>query len=444
MGGLAAIAKAAGHKVTGADKAVYPPMSDQLAAQGITVTEGFNPQQLDAKPDLVVVGNVMSRGMPIVEELLNRGMAYCSGPQWLAEQVLKDRWVIAVSGTHGKTTTASLVAWILESCGHEPGFLIGGVPGNFDCSARLGSTPFFVIEADEYDTAFFDKRAKFLHYDPRTLVINNLEYDHADIYQDIDAILWQFHQMLRILPGNGRLIVNADDANIARLIKMGCWTPVETFASENTGADWRAERSADDGLTVVSGKKPVGQSDFSLSGQHNLENALAAILACRHAGVPIESALKAVAGFNGVKRRLEHLGTFGGVSLYDDFAHHPTAIERTLRGLQGQPGSGRVMAVLEPRSNSMKLGAHCASLPDALRPADHAWVYRSDDIQWSLDDTLKGMDSVSILDSVDSIVADVVAAGRAGDAIVVMSNGDFQGIHARLRDALQHKASSGV
>ena len=228
MGGLAAIAKAAGHKVTGADKAVYPPMSDQLAAQGITVTEGFDPQQLDAKPDLVVVGNVMSRGMPIVEELLNRGMAYCSGPQWLAEQVLKDRWVIAVSGTHGKTTTASLVAWILESCGHEPGFLIGGVSGNFDCSARLGGTPFFVIEADEYDTAFFDKRAKFLHYDPRTLVINNLEYDHADIYQDIDAILWQFHQMLRILPGNGRLIVNADDANIARLIKMGCWTPCRT------------------------------------------------------------------------------------------------------------------------------------------------------------------------------------------------------------------------
>ena len=441
MGGLAAVAKAAGHKVTGADKAAYPPMSDQLVAQGISVTEGFDPQQLDAKPDLVVVGNVMSRGMPIVEELLIRGIPYSSGPQWLAETVLRNRWVIAVSGTHGKTTTASLVASILETCGHEPGFLIGGVPGDFGCSARLGAPPFFVIEADEYDTAFFDKRAKFLHYGPRTLVITNLEYDHADIYQDIDAIIWQFHQMLRILPGNGHLIVNADDANITRLIKMGCWTPVDTFASENAGADWRAERSADDGLKVFNGKKPVGQSDFGLSGQHNLENALAAILACRHAGVPIESALQAVASFKGVKRRLEHLGTFAGISLYDDFAHHPTAIERTLHGLAG---SGRVMAVLELRSNSMKLGAHCAHLPDALKPADHAWVFRPDDIQWSLEDTLKGMDSVSIRDSVDSIVADVVAASQAGDAVVVMSNGNFQGIHARLRDALLHKASGGV
>ncbi len=444
MGGLAVCAKAAGHQVTGADQAAYPPMSDQLAAQGITVTEGFDPQQLDTGPDLVVVGNVMSRGMPIVEELLTRDIEYCSGPQWLAEEVLRDRWVIAVSGTHGKTTTASLVAWILEFCGHEPGFLIGGVPGNFDCSGRLGTAPFFVIEADEYDTAFFDKRAKFLHYDPRTLVINNLEYDHADIYPDMQSIIWQFHQMLRILPGNGRLIANANDANIARLIKMGCWTPVETFASTNTGANWRAERSADDSVKVFNGRKSVGQSDFSLSGQHNLENALAAILACRHAGVSIESALKALARFKGVKRRLEHLGTFAGVSLYDDFAHHPTAIERTLRGLRAQAASRRIMAVLELRSNSMKLGAHRELLPDSFRAADYVWVYHSDDIQWSLEETLKGMDSVRILDSVDNIVTDVVATGQAGDVVVVMSNGDFQGIHAKLRDALQRKASGRV
>ncbi len=435
MGGIAAIGRAAGHTVTGSDRAVYPPMSDQLRGLGIDLIEGFEPEQLNLNPDLVVVGNVMSRGMPIVEEMLNRGMPYTSGPAWLAEHVLQDRHVIAVSGTHGKTTTASMTAWLLEAAGLEPGFLIGGVPANFATTARLGKGDYFVIEADEYDTAFFDKRAKFMHYGPRTLIINNLEFDHADIYKDMDAIHWQFHQMLRILPGNGRVIANANEPEIEHLLDMGCWTPVERYSSNMNIAADAYVRGAGGGLQLDVAGQTLSTGDLALPGLHNFENAAAAVLAAKHSGVPVEQSLAALADFRGVKRRLEHLGTYAGVRVYDDFAHHPTAIRRTV-GAVSETGSGRVLAVLEPRSNSMKLGVHRAGLKDSLAHADYVWALQAADLPWQLADELAGLPALTVANDIQSIVAGIVSEARPGDDVVIMSNGGFGGIHKLLCEAL--------
>lgn len=438
MGGIAALARAAGHTVTGSDQGVYPPMSDQLRALGIELIDGFAPEQLGCKPDLVVVGNVMSRGMPIVEEMLNRRMPFTSGPAWLARHVLRDRHVIAVSGTHGKTTTASMTAWLLEHAGEDPGFLIGGVPANFGTTARLGSGRCFVIEADEYDTAFFDKRAKFLHYDPQTLVINNLEFDHADIYKDMDAILWQFHQMLRMLPGNGRLIANAAEPEIDRLLAMGCWTPVERYSAQSDlAADVHVSR-AGGAVHWRSGGAAAITADAALElpGLHNAENATAALLAARHAGVEPTVAAAGLAAFRGVKRRLELRGKPGGVRVFDDFAHHPTAIRRTLEAVKST-ADGRVIAVLEPRSNSMKLGAHRDGLAASLSAADLVWAMQPDGLPWQLSAALAGVTDCTVADNVDAIVAGIVAVARPGDDIVVMSNGAFGDIHRKLCEALQ-------
>jgi UDP-N-acetylmuramate: L-alanyl-gamma-D-glutamyl-meso-diaminopimelate ligase len=435
MGGIAAIARAAGHKVTGSDRAVYPPMSDQLQNLGIELIDGFDPEQLELQPDLVVVGNVMSRGMPIIEEMLNRGMAYTSGPAWLAEHVLQDQWVIAVSGTHGKTTTASMTAWLLEAAGLEPGFLIGGVPANFATTARLGGGKFFVIEADEYDTAFFDKRAKFMHYGPRTLIINNLEFDHADIYADMGAILWQFHQMLRILPGNGRLIANANEPEIQRLIEMGCWTPIERYSSAAGVAADVIASGINGALEITRDGKKVRSGELALPGLHNLENATAAVLAAHHAGVDLVQSMQALQEFRGVKRRLEHLGTFAGVRVYDDFAHHPTAIRRTVDALR-ETVTGRVLVVLEPRSNSMKLGVHRAGLMESLADADKVWAYQPADLPWRLEDELAELPGAGVYSDISVIVSELEQEVRAGDDVVIMSNGGFGGIHQLICDRL--------
>src|SRR5580658_1269571 len=367
MGGVAAIAKAAGFRVTGADLNVYPPMSTQLEALGIQFVQGYGAEQLDLKPDIVVVGNALSRGSPVVEAMLDRGMAYTSGPEWLAEHVLREKHVIAVAGTHGKTTTTAMLTWILEDAGLAPGFLVGGVPGNFDASARFGRGRCFVIEADEYDTAFFDKRAKFVHYRPRTAILNNLEYDHADIYPDVASIRRQFNQLLRTVPGSGRLIVNGGDAELAATLEMGCWTPRETFGLGQ--GDWSARiaaGSAANRFSVLCQGKEAALVNWPLLGEHNVMNALAAIAAARHVGVEPERAAQALGRFRGVKRRMEIRGVVGGVTVYDDFAHHPTAIETTVRGLRALVGSARIVAVLEPRSNTMKLGVHREQLAPAF------------------------------------------------------------------------------
>jgi len=446
MAGLASIARAAGHRVTGADKGVYPPMSDQLAALGIDVVEGYEADQLSLDPDVIIVGNVMTRGMPVVEEMLNRRMNYASGPDWLAREVLRGRRVVGVAGTHGKTTTTSLLAWILESAGQNPGFLIGGVPANFGVSARLGGESVFVIEADEYDTAFFDKRAKFLHYRPETQIITNLEFDHADIYANLDEIQWQFHQLLRALPGNGLLIVPAHDENIRELIGRGCWTPVETFASLNVdanndggGADWTATSRPAGKFGVFHRGVEEGVCNWSLTGAHNAENAIAAILAARQLGVSVRSSLQALGQFAGVKRRLELRGTFGGVSLYDDFAHHPTAIRRTIAGLRAEPQHRRLLIVLEPRSNSMKLGIHRETLAASLSDADQVWVYRSDDLEWDLVTAMAVMPTATVCEDIDTIVDEVARSAQPGDAVVIMSNGGFFSIHECLEQALRKK-----
>jgi len=437
MAGVAAIAHAAGHRVTGADRGVYPPMSEQLAKLGVDVIDGYDPGQLDLRPDVVVVGNVMTRGMPIIEELLNRRLRYMSGPQWLAAEILARQEVVAVAGTHGKTTTSSLLAFILDQAGRDPGYLIGGVPVDFDVTARAGGGSVFVIEADEYDTAFFDKRAQFLHYLPRVQVITNLEFDHADIYADLAAIQWQFHQLLRMLPGNGRLIVPADDANLQAVIERGCWTPVETFASERgSAADWVGVADNPGRFELLRDGHVGGGTDWRMSGAHNAENALAALLAARELGVPVEQAIDAIGRFGGVRRRLELRGTWGGVRLYDDFAHHPTAIRRTLVGIRRAPAAGRLLVILEPRSNTMKLGVHREDLGTALGEADDVWVFRPAGLDWDLADTLSGLARVRVADDIDAIVASAVATAAPGDRIVVMSNGGFGGIHARLEQAL--------
>jgi UDP-N-acetylmuramate: L-alanyl-gamma-D-glutamyl-meso-diaminopimelate ligase len=443
MGGVAAIAKAAGFQVTGSDLNVYPPMSTQLRALGIEFVQGYGADQLDLEPDVVVVGNALSRGMPVIEAMLDKGMPYTSGPLWLAEEVLHARHVIAVSGTHGKTTTTAMLTWILEHAGLNPGFLVGGVPGNFDSSARLGSAPFFVIEADEYDTAFFDKRAKFVHYRPRTVILNNLEYDHADIYPDVASIRRQFNQLLRTVPGAGRLIVNGHDAELAATLSEGCWTPREFFGLAKVGSrdDWTARiasESAASRFTVNFKGQPVAEVAWELIGEHNVLNALAAIAAAQHAGVAPQRAAQALGLFSGVKRRMEVRGVVGGITVYDDFAHHPTAIETTLKGLRARVGGQRILAVLEPRSNTMKLGVHRDQLAPSLSVADQSWLLAPADLGWDLKGAVLSMaDRVRLAGTVDELVQGLAAQARSGDHILIMSNGGFGGLHDKLLAALR-------
>jgi len=440
MGGIALLAREQGVVVSGSDANVYPPMSTQLTTQGIALDEGYEPAHLEPAPDCVVIGNALSRGNPAVEYVLNEGLAYTSGPQWLAEHVLRDRWVLAVAGTHGKTTTASMLAWILEYAGLSPGFLIGGVPHNFGVSARAGRAPLFVVEADEYDTAFFDKRSKFVHYRPRTLVLNNLEYDHADIFPDLAAIETQFHHLIRTVPGNGLVISNGADANLARVLARGCWTPVEQVSLQGGDACWQARLQVGDGsrFDVLLDGTPAGTVNWTQLGQHNVHNALAAIAAARHAGVPVSQAVTALAHFQGVRRRLEVRGTAGGVTVYDDFAHHPTAIATTLQGLRKRVGSARILLLLEPRSNTMQMGVHRDTLAAAMQGADAVWLYQPARLGWSLADVARELTvPVAVQSSIDEMVAAVAAATRTGDHILVMSNGGFGGIHDKLLVALQ-------
>jgi len=437
MGGLAQLARAAGHKVTGSDAQVYPPMSTQLEQAGIDFTEGFDPAQLDINPDVVVVGNVMSRGKPIIETMLNRSLPYTSGPQWLYENLLRDRWVLAVSGTHGKTTTASMLAWILEYAGLNPGFLIGGVPGNFGVSARLGEAPYFVIEADEYDTAFFDKRSKFVHYHPRTLIINNLEFDHADIFPDLAAIQRQFHHLVRIVPGEGLIIHPAGVPVIDETLATGCWTPTVTLA-EDENANWHYSAVASDysSFKIKIDGAPAGQVKWDLIGQHNAANAVAALAAAKHVGVSVEDGIAALNKFEGVKRRLELRAQTNGVRVYDDFAHHPTAISTTLTALRAKVGDDRIIAVFEPRSNTMRMGVHKGTLGAAFSNADQLWVYAPPDLDWNTE-TLNAPVNTKILDSIDTLVDKLSQQSQAGDHILIMSNGGFGGLHNKLIKALK-------
>jgi len=440
MGGIALLAREHGVQVSGSDANVYPPMSTQLSEQGIALTEGYEAAQLEPAPDCVVIGNAMSRGNPAVEYTLNQGLGYTSGPQWLSEHVLQDRWVLAVAGTHGKTSTASILAWILEYAGLSPGFLIGGVPRNFGISARLGSAPFFVVEADEYDTAFFDKRSKFVHYHPRTLVLNNLEYDHADIFPDLAAIQTQFHHLVRTVPGAGLIVSNADDANLGEVLERGCWTPVETVSSGGGDAQWQVHKQTADGrcFDVMLAGAVVGTVNWGQLGDHNIHNALVAIAAARHAGVPVDQALAALGEYQGVKRRMELRGQVNGVTVYDDFAHHPTAIATTLQGLRRRVGDARILLLLEPRSNTMRMGVHRDTLAASMQGADFIWIHEPPELDWSLADMAKVLDvPVEVCDSVDAIVAGVVQTAGSGDHVLVMSNGGFGGIHQKLLDSLQ-------
>lgn len=429
MGGIAAIAKQAGHRVTGCDANVYPPMSTQLEAQGITLIEGFGPEQIGLEPDIYVIGNVVSRGNPLMEEILDRGLPYISGPQWLYENVLREKWVLAVAGTHGKTTTSSMLAWILEYGNLSPGFLVGGVPQNFGISARLTESPFFVIEADEYDTAFFDKRSKFVHYHPRTAILNNLEFDHADIFPDLAAIETQFHHLVRTVPGNGLIVANGREASLDRVLRRGCWTPVERFGAAGGwmigGAD-----------TIAFKEAFQGTLHWDLMGEHNRLNALAAIAAARHAGVPAEVAIEALAQFRNVKRRMEVRGVVNGITVYDDFAHHPTAIETTLGGLRQKVGKARILAVLEPRSNTMKLGVMKDALPASLREADQVFCYGAN-LGWDAAAALAPLGvKAAAFDDLEALVAAVASAACPGDHVLVMSNGGFGGVHGKLLAAL--------
>jgi UDP-N-acetylmuramate: L-alanyl-gamma-D-glutamyl-meso-diaminopimelate ligase len=439
MGGLALLARALGHRVTGSDANVYPPMSTQLAAAGIALTEGYDPAQLDPPPDRLVIGNALSRGNPAVERALDDGLRYTSGAQWLAEEVLHGRWVLAVAGTHGKTTTASMLAWILDQAGLAPGFLIGGVPLDFGVSARLGDGPFFVVEADEYDTAFFDKRSKFVHYRPRTLVMNNLEFDHADIFADLAQIQRQFHHLVRTVPASGLIVAPRSDAALAEVLAMGCWTPVEHVDLVD-GSAWGVVAMSADGsrFTVVCEGREIGEVRWCHTGLHNVANALAALAAARHAGVPPAVGVAALSTFQGVKRRMELRGAANGVRVYDDFAHHPTAIRTTLHGLRKQVGDARIIAILEPRSNTMRLGVHKDELPEALAEADRVIVYAPANLGWDAAAVFGRMGNRAVVHArTDDIVRQVAAEARPGDHVLVMSNGGFEGIHQRLLDALR-------
>jgi UDP-N-acetylmuramate: L-alanyl-gamma-D-glutamyl-meso-diaminopimelate ligase len=442
MGGLAQLARALGHTVSGCDTGVYSPMREQLDQTGIAWHEGYDPAQLANPPDLCVIGNALSRGNPLVEHILAKELPYTSGPQWLGEQVLRGRHVLAVAGTHGKTTTSSLLAWILEHAGLEPGFLIGGVPQNFGVSARLGTGP-FVVEADEYDTAFFDKRAKFLHYRPRTAILNNLEFDHADIYPDLAAIEWQFHQLVRTVPGNGRLVVNAADANLARVLERGCWTHVTGFGP---GGQWQATPLTPDAsrFELSVGGERIGIGEWALAGVHNLHNALAAMAAAGEVGVRPAQGLAALGSFLNVRRRLEVVAELSGVTVYDDFAHHPTAIAVTLAALRGRVGDARILAVVDLRSNSMRVGAHRAGLASALADADLALLHCAQPLAWDVDTVLRDLPhSSGFFSDAEALVDTLVAAARPGDHILLMSNGAFGGVHAKLAAGLKRLRAAG-
>ena len=451
MGGIAAIARQAGHRVTGCDANVYPPMSTQLEAQGIELIEGFSPEQLlqfETKPDLFVIGNVVSRGNPLMEAILNQGLPYISGPQWLGERVLYGRHVLAVAGTHGKTTTAAMLTWILEFNDYKPGYLIGGVPLNFAVSARLGESQYFVIEADEYDTAFFDKRSKFVHYRPRTALLNNLEFDHADIFTDLAAIETQFHHLVRTVPSDGLLVVNGEEPALERVVTRGAWAPVERFGHEVTN-DWSLISQEGDGFIVRKSGKEVANVrwavDSGVMGRHNQLNALAAIASANHIGIsPIDSA-RALAGFKNVKRRLETIGITNNITVYDDFAHHPTAITTTLDGLRRRIGNARILAVLEPRSNTMKLGVMKAQLPASLHAADKVFAYGAnvgkESLGWDLQEVLLPLNAqeqakAQAFDDLEALVKAVVNEAKPGDHILVMSNGGFGGVHQKILQAI--------
>lgn len=481
MGGIAAIAKSLGHTVTGSDTNVYPPMSTQLEQLGIELTAGFDTQQFDPMPDMVIIGNSMSRGNPAVEYALDRNLPYTSGPQWLLDNLLSDRWVIAASGTHGKTTTSSMIAWILEDVGLNPGFLIGGVPENFGVSARVGSSPFFVIEADEYDSAFFDKRSKFVHYRPRTLVMNNLEFDHADIFENLDAIKKQFHHLVRCVPSNGLIVSPLDDSNLNDVLAKGCWSDVQTvgknvresvrenvhesvakniaaatgsnsqskaqdsvaeIVGQTATAHWRADLLQADGseFIVLQNDNVVGTVKWDLIGDHNVSNAVMAIAAAHHAGVQTADAIDALARFKNVKRRMEIKGSIAGVTVFDDFAHHPTAIQSTLAGLRNKVGDANIIAILEPRSNTMKMGVHKDTLANSWQQANEVYLFEPAKVDWSMQEmVVNSIAPVHLYQDTDSIVSRVVAQAQPGDQILVMSNGGFNGIHQSLVSALAVK-----
>ena len=437
MGGIAVIAKQAGHRVTGCDANVYPPMSTQLQDQGIELVQGYGAEQVSLRPDLWVVGNVVSRGNPLMEAVLDRGDAHVSGPQWLADNVLNSKWVLAVAGTHGKTTTSSILAWLLEDAGAHPGFLIGGVPENFGVSARVTESRFFVIEADEYDTAFFDKRAKFVHYRPRTAILNNLEFDHADIFADLAAIETQFHHLIRTIPRAGLILANAREAAIERVLTRGCWTPVERFG---TADGWQVADADSEGFTVILKGRQQGVVRWPLLGEHNRMNALAAIAAAGHAGVPPRQAIESLSRFRNVRRRLEVRGTQGGVTVYDDFAHHPTAIATTIAGLREKIGTARILAVLEPRSNTMKLGVMKDELAGSLADADLVFCY-SAELGWDARSALAPLGAKALCENdLGALVTAIAAKARPGDNILVMSNGGFGGIQQRLLTELAKAA----
>jgi len=444
MGGVAALARAAGFRVTGCDAAVYPPMSTQLRELGIEIHEGFDEAQLDPEPDCIVVGNVMSRGNEVIEAMLNRGIPHTSGPRWLADNVLRDRHVMAVAGTHGKTTSSSMLAWILQDAGLAPGFLIGGIPTNFGVSASFGDSKYFVVEADEYDTAFFDKRAKFVHYGPATLILNNLEFDHADIYKDIDAIMWQFHQLLRTVPSSGRIIMNRADETLQELIDQGCWTPVETFGT-GADSDWKARfmDAAERRIEVTDPDGKSGEVRWKLGGRHNLENALAAIAAARSAGVTLEQALAAMSRFEGVKRRMERTATVADIAIYDDFAHHPTAIRRSIAAMKRRYPGQRIIIAIEPRSNTMKLGVHNEELAAALDEADLVWMFRPDGMDKKFEAALVPLgDRLRVFDDYDKLVTDMSGKVLSGDQVIFMSNGGFGSARQTLTAVLQRTRRS--
>jgi len=438
MGGIAVLARQAGHKVTGSDANVYPPMSTQLEAQGIDLMQGFKAQHLGGQ-DQVVVGNVMSRGNEAIEHVLNQNMSYTSGPQWLAENVLKDKWVLAVAGTHGKTTTSSILAWILEYAGLQPGFLIGGVPANFGISARLGEGSFFVVEADEYDTAFFDKRSKFVHYHPRTAILNNLEFDHADIFEDLNAIKKQFHHLVRTVPGEGLIVHNGDDENVQDVLQKGCWSELAGFANNAEKSPWKIDNVSADGrrFDVLFNNENQGTVKGNLLGPHNRMNALAAIIAAQHVGVPVAQSIDALKEFKGIKRRMEVVGEANDKTVYDDFAHHPTAITDTLQGLRDAVGTAKIWAVLEPRSNTMRMGVHKKQLAPSLNLADEVILFQPADVDWDMQSVVDEVRApAKLMRSIDNIVSLLAEQTKPGDHILVMSNGAFGGVHQKILDVL--------
>ncbi|MDO8954743.1 MAG: UDP-N-acetylmuramate:L-alanyl-gamma-D-glutamyl-meso-diaminopimelate ligase [Gammaproteobacteria bacterium] len=436
MGSLAIIARELGFKVTGSDTSVYPPMSTYLESQGIQIMQGYEADQLDPAPDMIVVGNTMKRGMPVIEAMLNKNLPYRSGPQWLYENCLNTKWVLMVAGTHGKTTTSSMLAYILHECGYNPGFLIGGIPVNFQISSRVGGTDFFVIEGDEYDCAFFDKRSKFVHYHPRTVILNNLEYDHADIFDNVAAIQKQFHHMIRIIPSEGLIVENSDEPLLKQAVEMGCWTPRQTFGEQG---EWQVKLLQEDGsaFIVMHNGIEIGAVDWQILGLHNVNNALAAIAAAQHVGIKPLDAIMALNSFKGVKRRLELRGEVNTIKVFDDFAHHPTAIEKTLHGIKAHTKQGRVIAVIEPRSNSMRMGQFREALRDSLRLADHVFVLEPANLGWNMHEALSGSKApIDIYPTVQDIIDRLKTFVKPNDKIVIMSNGGFDNIHERLLKAL--------